>query len=92
MPYFTAYVYNNEDVIVIEEVRLFDVHFERGYLYCSLYFFSKNEIITVRQTLQKDSYIIWRLMGKNEYDELLSRRIWHEVTKSDDLLEFDFGS
>jgi hypothetical protein len=31
-------------------------------------------------------------MDKNEYDELLSRRLWDEVSMQEDLLEFDFGS
>lgn len=85
-------IYTYKENSYIDIVRLFDVHFEKGYVYCSLYFFSKDEIITVCQTLNQDSYIIWRLMDKNEYDELLSRRIRCKVTRPDDLLDFDFGS
>jgi hypothetical protein len=75
----------------VEIVRLFDVQIESEYLYCSLYFFSKNKIITICQTLQKDVNVLWRLMDNKEYDELLSRKLWHEVDSKDDLLEFDFG-
>jgi hypothetical protein len=74
----------------VDIVRLTNVHIERGYLYCSLFFFSKNKIITVCQTLQKDAYIIWRLMDKEDYDEQMSMRLWYEVTKDEELLEFDF--
>ena len=33
-----------------------------------------------------------RLMDDKEYDELLSRKLWHEADSKNDLLEFDFGS
>jgi hypothetical protein len=72
-----VYTYKEGDDIDI--VRLANVHLERGYLYCSLFFFSKNEIITVRQTLQKDAYIIWRLMDNEEFDEIMSRKLWEQV-------------
>ena len=75
---------------VLEIVRLTDVHFERGYLFCSLFFFSKNQIATVRHTLLKGTKVAWRLMENIDYDELMSRRLWHEVSKTEDLLEFDF--
>jgi hypothetical protein len=29
-------------------------------------------------------------MDKEEYDELMSRKLWFEVTKGEELLEFDF--
>jgi hypothetical protein len=29
-------------------------------------------------------------MDKEEYDELMSRKLWYEVTKHEELLEFDF--
>jgi len=29
-------------------------------------------------------------MENIDYDELMSRRLWHEVSKTEDLLEFDF--
>jgi hypothetical protein len=74
----------------LEIVRLTNVHVERGYLYCSLFFTSKNKIITVRHTMQKSTYVLWRIMDIEEYDELMSRRLWYEVTKDEELLEFDF--
>jgi hypothetical protein len=30
-------------------------------------------------------------MDNKEYDELLSRKLWHKVDNKEDLLEFDFG-
>lgn len=82
------YAYKEDSNIDI--VRLTDVHIERGYLYCSLFFTSKNKLITVRHTLQKGTYVLWRLMDKEEYDELMSRKLWYEVTRDEELLEFDF--
>jgi hypothetical protein len=29
-------------------------------------------------------------MDKEEYDELMSRKLWYEVTRNEELLEFDF--
>jgi hypothetical protein len=81
-------IYTYKEGSNIDIVRLTDVHIERGYLYCSLFFFSKNKIITVRQTLQKDAYIIWRLMDREEFDEIMSIRLWHEVNKEDEFLDF----
>jgi hypothetical protein len=75
----------------IDIVRLIDVHFERGFLYCSLFFFSKNKIITVRQTMLKNKLVSWMLMDNKEFDEIMSRRLWQEVCNQDELLEFDFS-
>jgi hypothetical protein len=83
-------VYTYKESGYVDIVRLTDVHFERGYLYCSLFFFSKNKIITVCQTLKKNQYAIWRLMDNEEYDEIMSRRLWKEVSSMENLLEFDF--
>jgi hypothetical protein len=83
------YCYVDEDTIEI--VRLYDVHIERGYLYCSLFFFSKNKIITVRQTLLKGKYVAWWLKENREFDEIMSRKLWQDVSKHEELLEFDFS-
>ena len=82
------YTYKEGDNVDI--VRLTDVHIERRYLYCSLFFFSKNIIITVRQTMLKGAPVLWSLSNDKEYDEIMSIRLWHEVNKEDELLEFDF--
>ena len=74
----------------VEIVRLTDVHIERRYLYCSLFFFSSNKIITVRQTMLKDAPILWNLSDNREFDEIMSIRLWNEVNKGEELLEFDF--
>ena len=84
----SLYTYNESSNFEI--VRLTNVHIEKGYLYCSLFFTSKNKLITVRHTMQKGTYILWRLMDKEEYDELISRKLWYEVTRNEELLEFDF--
>ncbi len=76
-------IYTYKEGGYIDIVHLTDVHLENGFLYCSLYFFSKKRSITVRQTLQKDASIIWRLMDREEYDELMSRKLWYEVTKNE---------
>jgi hypothetical protein len=82
------YAYKEDSDIDI--VRLTDVHIERGFLYCSLFFFSKNRIITVRQSLLKDVNLVWRLMNIEEYNELKSMSLWDEISKQEELLEFDF--
>jgi|WetSurSiteA1Bulk_404760.scaffolds.fasta_scaffold10834_2 hypothetical protein len=85
-------IYTYHEGWYVDIVRLTDVHIERGYLFCSLFFFSKNKIITVRQTLQKDAYIIWRLMDIGDYDEIMSRRLWHDVNKKYDVYISHFKS
>jgi len=74
----------------VEIVRLTDVHIERRYLYCSLFFFSSNKIITVRQTMLKDAPILWNLSDNRAFDGIMSIRLWNEVSKDEDLLEFEF--
>lgn len=74
----------------IDIVRLTDVHIERGYLYCSLFFISKNDIITVRHTMQKGTYVLWRILDYKEFDEIMSTRRCHDIKKQTDLLEFEF--
>ena len=82
------YTYEYDDILDI--ARLTDVHFERSILYCSLFFFSKNQMITVRHTFLKGAKVAWRLLDNREYDELMSMRLWQEVCKGEELLEFDF--
>lgn len=76
----------------VDIVRLTDVHFERGFLYCSLFFFSKNKIITVRQTMIKSKRIFWRLLDDKEFDEIMSIKLWQEVCDQDEFLDIDFNS
>lgn len=82
------YTYKEGDNVDI--VRLTNVHIERRYLYCSLFFFSKNEIITVRHTMLKGAPILWTISNNREFDELMSIRLWNEVSKDEDQLELDF--
>lgn len=72
----------------VDIVRLLDVRIDKGYVYCTLYFFTKNKIATVSQILNPDDYTIWRIMDNEEYDERMSIRLWQEVNNND-LCEFD---
>jgi hypothetical protein len=83
-------IYTYKEGDNVEIVRLTNVHIERGYLYCSLFFFSMNKIITVRQTMLKDAPVLWRLLDNRELDEIMSIRLWNEVNEEVELLEFDF--
>ena len=74
----------------VDLVRLANVYIEKGYLYCSLFFSSRNKIITVRQTMLKGTPVLWSLSDNKEFDELMSFRLWNEVNKGAELLEFDF--
>ena len=74
----------------VDIVRLLDVHKDKGHLYCTLYFFTRNKITTVSQILNHDDYTIWRIMENEEYDEIMSRKLWREVNDLEELLEFDF--
>jgi hypothetical protein len=77
------HIYTYEDIDQIDIVRLADIYFKRGYLYCSLFFFSKNQIITVRHTLIKGAKAIGSLLDNREYDERMSIRLWNEVNARD---------
>lgn len=82
------YTYREGDNVEI--VRLTNIHTERRYLYCSLFFFSMNKIITVRQTMLKDAPVLWSFSDNREFDEIMSIKLWNEVSKEEELLEFDF--
>ena len=82
------YTYKEGDDVDI--VRLINVHTERRYIYCSLFFFSMNKIITVRQTTLNDAPVLWTLYDNREFDEVMSIRLWNEVNKEEKLLDFDF--
>ena len=74
----------------IDIVRMLDVYQAKGYLYCTLYFFTRNKIATVSQILNPDDYGIWRIMDNEEYDERMSMHLWQEVDTDDDLFRFFF--
>ena len=83
-------IYTYKEGDNVEIVRLTSVHTERRYLYCSLLFFSMNKIITVRQTMLKDAPVLWSLSDNREFDEIMSIKLWNEVSKEEELLEFEF--
>jgi hypothetical protein len=83
-------IYTYKDGDNVEIVRLTNVHTERRYQYCSLFFFSMNKIITVRQTMLKGAPILWSLLNNIEFDELMSIKLWNDFSKEVELLEFDF--
>jgi hypothetical protein len=67
-------IYTYKESGYIDIVRLVDVYIEKGYLYCSLYFFNKNKINTVCQIMQEDAYIIWHLLDNEEFDEIKAQK------------------
>ena len=83
-------LYTYQENGFVDIVRVTDILIERGYIFYSLFFTSKNKIITVRHTMQKDTLILWRIMDNEEFDEIMSRTLWDEVSEQEDLLEFDF--
>lgn len=83
-------IYTYKEGGYVDIVRLIDVHTDKGFLYCSLYFFSKKKITTVSQIMQKNTYIVWRLMDNREFDEIMDRRLWREIEEQIDLLEFNY--
>lgn len=83
------HIYTYEDNEQIDIVRLTDIHFERGYLYFNLFFFSKNQTITVRHTLMKGTNAIWKILDNREFDERMSRRLWREINQE---VEFEFSN
>lgn len=78
-------IYTFKEGIHIDIVRLLDVFKDKNYLYCTLYFFNENRIVTVSHIINPDDYIIWQIMENREYDEIISRRLWGEVGKQYDL-------
>jgi hypothetical protein len=74
-------IYTYQEGGYVDIVRLLDVYKDKGHLYCTLYFFTRNKITTVSQILNHDDYTIWRIMENEEYDEIMSRRLWSEVDK-----------
>ena len=72
----------------VDIVGLLEVYIDKGYVYCTLYFFTKNKILPLSQILKPDDYTIWRIMDNEEYDERMSMRLWQEVDKDDDILDF----
>ena len=81
-------IYTFEEEGVIDIVRMLDVYQASGYLYCTLYFFTRNKIATVSQISNPDDCGIWRIMNNEEYDERMSMHLWQEVDTDDDLLDF----
>jgi hypothetical protein len=84
------YTYKEDECVDI--VRLLDVYKDQGYLYCTLYFFNRNKIATVRQLFEPDSYVKWQIMDDKEFDEIMSIILWQEVNSQNDIWEFDFGT
>ena len=38
----------------------------------------------------KGAPVLWTLSDNREFDEVMSIRLWNEVSKEEELLEFDF--
>lgn len=84
------HIYTYKKDLNVYIVRLLDVYSVKGSLYCTLYFFDSNQIITVSQKMKPRDCSIWRIMDNREFDEFMSIRLWQKVTKQDDLLDFGF--
>jgi hypothetical protein len=69
----------------IDIVRLLDVFKDKNYLHCTLYFFNENKIATVSHIIYPDDYIIWQIMENKEFDKIMSKRLWQEAIKQDEL-------
>lgn len=72
-------IYTFKEGSHIDIVRLLDVFKDKNYLYCTLYFFNENKIVTVNHIIYPDDYLIWQIMENQEYDEIMSRRLWQKV-------------
>jgi hypothetical protein len=83
-------IYTYQEGGYLDIVRLLDVYQAKGYMYCTLYFFTRNKISTVSQMFNTNKYTIWRIMDNEEYDERMSTLLWQEVNKDDDLLDFAY--
>lgn len=83
-------IYTYEESGCVHIVRLLDVYKNKGYIYCTLYFFNENKTITVSQILQPDALVIWRIMNDKEFDEIMSMKLWQKVDNESELIEFDF--
>ena len=84
------HIYTYKENLNVDIVRLLDVYSAKGYLYCTLYFFNSNQIITVSQKMKPRDFSIWRIMDSREFDEFMSRKLWQKVSKQNDLLDFGF--
>jgi predicted house-cleaning noncanonical NTP pyrophosphatase (MazG superfamily) len=40
----------------------------------------------------KSNRVSWRLLDDEEYDEIMSRKLWQEVCDQDEFLDIDFNS
>lgn len=38
----------------------------------------------------KDAPVLWSLSDNMEFDEIMSIKLWNELSKEEELLEFDF--
>lgn len=81
-------IYTYKESGHVDIVRVLNVCKVNGYLYCTLYFFEENKIITVDQRLNPDDYIIWQILENREYDEIMSMQLWQEVDKQKYLMDF----
>jgi hypothetical protein len=83
-------VYCYREGSYLDKAKLLNVHLEKEYLYFQLYLINKALTVTVCHINKPDAYSMWKLSDENEYEEIISRRLWHEVDNQNDLLEFEF--
>jgi hypothetical protein len=83
-------IYTYQDHDTVDKVKFLDYSIEKGYLFCTLFFFDQMKTITVCQILQPNASVFWRLLDEEEYDEIIFKQIDDELTKNYDLLELDY--
>ena len=76
-------IYTYKESAYVDIVRLVVAYNDKEHLHCTLYFFNRNQIVTLSQIMQPSAHVIWQIMDNKEYDELMSRRLWQEVEKQD---------
>ena len=83
-------IYTYKESAYVDIVRLVAAYNDKEHLHCTLYFFNRNQIVTLSQIMQPSAHVIWQIMDDKEYDEIMSRKLWREVNELEELLEFDF--
>jgi hypothetical protein len=51
-------IYTFKESKNVDIVRLLDVYKDKGYIYCTLYFFNENKVVTVNQIMRHYAYVI----------------------------------
>jgi hypothetical protein len=72
-------IYTYKESVYVDIVRLAAAYNDKEHLQCTLYFFNRNQIVTLSQIVQPSAHVIWQIMDYREFDEFMSRRLWKKV-------------